>query len=180
MSRIGKKAIFVPEGIKVEVKENNLVIVNSSKGKLEYQFNSFLKIKKEGDFIYISRPNDEVFMKKIHGTTRALLFNMIKGLKDNFVKKLEIVGLGYDVKKEGSKLIFNLGFSHNVFLDIPNNLDIEILKNKEIVVKGIDKQFVGEFAAKIVQLRKPEPYKGKGIRYVGQYINRKSGKSAKK
>ncbi|MDV3167853.1 MAG: 50S ribosomal protein L6 [Candidatus Phytoplasma stylosanthis] len=180
MSRVGKKIIFIPEGIKVEVNEQNLINISYNEKKIQYQFNPLLNINIKDNYIQIARKNNQVFMKKIHGTTRALLFNMITGLKKSFIKKIEIVGLGYDVEKKDSKLIFNLGFSHTISLIIPSNLEIEIIKNKEIIVKGIDKQFVGEFAAKILKLRKPEPYKGKGIRLFNQYIHRKVGKSAKK
>ncbi|WBL31252.1 50S ribosomal protein L6 [Candidatus Phytoplasma sacchari] len=180
MSRIGKKVIIVPDGITVDIQDKNLIKVHSSKNTLQYQFNPLLNIVLKDNLINIYRPNDEFFMRKIHGTTRALLANMILGLKNMFTKKIEIVGIGFDVKKEESNLVFNLGFSHKVNLPIINNIQVEIIKNKEIIVKGFDKQLVGEFAAKILKLKKPEPYKGKGIRLVGQYIHRKSGKSNKK
>ncbi|RAM57771.1 50S ribosomal protein L6 [Candidatus Phytoplasma oryzae] len=180
MSRIGKKAIVIPEGITVEIEDKNLVNVKSSQNQLKYQFNTLLNINLKGNLITISRPNDDVFMKKIHGTTRALLANMIFGLNKLFIKKMEIVGIGFDVKQENSNLIFNLGFSHKIKIPIIDNIKVEIIKNKEIIVKGIDKQLVGEFVGKILKLKKPEPYKGKGIRLVGQYIHRKAGKSSKK
>ncbi|WP_323847893.1 MAG: 50S ribosomal protein L6 [Phytoplasma sp.] len=180
MSRVGKKAILIPEGIKVELKENNLIHIMSSTHHLKYQINQFLNIDIKDNLIQISRPNDQVFMKKIHGTTRSILFNMIKGLIELFVKKIEIVGLDYSVKKEGLNLIFNLGFSHIVNVPIYDNIEVEIIKNKEIILKGIDKQIVGEMSSKILKLRKPEPYKGKGIRLFGAYVHRKAGKSAKK
>ncbi|WAN63528.1 LSU ribosomal protein L6p (L9e) [Candidatus Phytoplasma rubi] len=180
MSRIGKKSISIPEGIKVEIGEQNLIHIESSSHKLKYQINPSLNIDIKDNLIKISRPNNEVFMKKIHGTTRALLFNMISGLTNLFVKKIEIVGLDYVVKKEGSNLIFNLGFSHVVFLPIPSDVEIEIIKNKQIIIRGIDKQFVGQVAAKILKLRKPEPYTGKGILLAGAYVHRKAGKSSKK
>ncbi|WP_273585188.1 50S ribosomal protein L6 [Columbia Basin potato purple top phytoplasma] len=180
MSRVGKKPIFIPEGIKVELKEQNLIYITSSKHHLKYQINPLLNIDIQDKLIKVSRPNDHFFTKKIHGTTRALLFNMISGLTNVFVKKIEIVGLDYSAKKEGSNLIFNLGFSHVVTLPIPSGIEIEVIKNKEIIVKGIDKQFVGEIAGKILKLRKPEPYKGKGMRLFGAYVHRKAGKSAKK
>ncbi|NWN45845.1 50S ribosomal protein L6 [Candidatus Phytoplasma pruni] len=180
MSRVGNKVITVPKGVEVDIQDNNFITVKSSKGQLEYQFNPSLKIDYKDNLISVKRPNDEIFMKKIHGTTRALLNNMITGLDQFFVKKMEIVGLGYNVQKKDSTLTFNLGFSHPIVMNIPAGLEVEIVKSTEITVKGVDKQFVGEFAAKIAKLSKPEPYKGKGIRYVGQYIHRKAGKSAKK
>ncbi|PQP79902.1 50S ribosomal protein L6 [Candidatus Phytoplasma phoenicium] len=180
MSRIGNKVITIPKGITVEIKKNNLVNVKSSTHQCSYQFYPLLNINLKDNVITISRINNEVFMKKIHGTTRALLANMIAGLNQVFTKKLELVGLGYDVKQEGQNLVFLLGFSHPIILPIPKNLQIEIIKNKEIIIKGMDKQFIGEFASKIAKLRKPDPYQGKGIRYEGQYIHRKAGKSAKK
>ncbi|WCA22306.1 50S ribosomal protein L6 [Candidatus Phytoplasma oryzae] len=180
MSRIGKRLIIVPEGITVDIQENNLIKVKSLENYLQYQFNPLLKISLKNNLISISRPNNDFFMKKIHGTTRALLANMILGLKNMFTKKIKIVGIGFDVKKEGSNLIFNLGFSHKIQLSIRDGIQVEIIKNKEIIIKGIDKQLVGEFAAKIIKLKKTEPYKGKGIHLVGQYIHRKSGKSNKK
>ncbi|QTX02792.1 50S ribosomal protein L6 [Candidatus Phytoplasma luffae] len=180
MSRVGNKIISIPKGIKVENQEGNLINITSKTEQIKYQLNPLLKINITENSIKIVRPNNEVFMKKIHGTTRALLFNMIQGLDKVFVKRITIVSLFYNVKKEGSNLIFNLGFSHVIKISIPSNLEIEIFKNKEIIVKGIDKQFVGEFAAKILKLRKPEPYKGTGIKLFDQYVYRKAGKSAKK
>ncbi|KAB8121972.1 MAG: 50S ribosomal protein L6 [Candidatus Phytoplasma cynodontis] len=180
MSRIGRKIIIIPEGIKVDIEDKNLIKVRSSDNILKYHFNPLLNISVKENLITISRPNNDFFMKKIHGTTRALLANMILGLKNMFIKKIEIVGIGFDVNKESSNLVFNLGFSHKVYLPIMKDIQVEIIKNKEIIVKGFDKQMVGEFSAKILKLKKPEPYKGKGIRLVGQYIHRKSGKSNKK
>jgi large subunit ribosomal protein L6 len=180
MSRVGKKVIIIPDDIKVEIRDKNLVNIQSLNNQLQYQFHPLLNISLKNNVIYITRPNNEVFIKKIHGTSRALLANMISGLKNMFIKKIEIVGLGFDVKKEENILIFNLGFSHKVKLPIIKDIDIEIIQNNEIIVKGINKQLVGEFAAKILKLKKPEPYKGKGIRLSGQYIPRKAGKSAKK
>ncbi|WP_341266611.1 50S ribosomal protein L6 [Candidatus Phytoplasma fraxini] len=180
MSRIGKKAILIPEGIKVELKENNLIHVMSSAHHLKYQINPLLQIDIKDNLIHISNSHDQVFMKKIHGTTRAILFNMIQGLIKLFVKKIEIVGLDYHVKKEGLNLIFNLGFSHAITVPIYDNVEVEIIKNKEIILKGIDKQIVGEMSGKILKLRKPEPYNGKGIHLFGAYVHRKAGKSTKK
>ncbi|MDV3198130.1 MAG: 50S ribosomal protein L6 [Vigna little leaf phytoplasma] len=180
MSRIGNKVIVVPEGITLEIKDKNLVNIKSSTDQFSYKFHPLLNIVLKDNIVTITRPNNEVFMKKIHGTSRSLLFNMILGLQKPFIEKLELVGLGYDVKQEGQNLVFNLGFSHQIVLPIPSNVQLEIIKNKTIIIKGSNKQFVGEFAGKIAKLKKPEPYQGKGICYVGRYIHRKAGKSAKK
>ncbi|GFZ75362.1 50S ribosomal protein L6 [Hydrangea phyllody phytoplasma] len=180
MSRVGNKAIEVPNAVKVDIKDRNFISVEGPKGKLEYQFNHKLTITNENKVITVKRPNDEIFMKKIHGTTRALLSNMVEGVSKGFQKTLKIVGLAYRAQIKDKQLILSLGFSHPVSVAIPDNLEVVVNQNTEIVIKGIDKQLVGEFAAKNVKLRKPEPYKGKGIRYVGQYVRQKAGKSAKK
>ncbi|MDV3157383.1 MAG: 50S ribosomal protein L6 [Candidatus Phytoplasma australasiaticum] len=181
MSRVGRKIIAIPEGVLVEIKPDNQVSVSSSQGKLEFQFNPNLVISKKDNIITITRPNNNNFTKKIHGTTRALLNNMIQGVKHFFSKELKITGLGYSCVVEGNKLIFKLGYSHDIIVDIYPNLIVQVNKqNNLITIKGVDKQLVGEFAAKLILLAKPEPYKGTGIYYVGGYIHRKAGKSAKK
>lgn len=179
MSRIGNKVIQVPAGVTVEISETNFVSVKGPKGQLEFQFNENLNIELEGTEIKVSRPNNEIFTRKIHGTTRALLSNMVVGVSEGFKKQLEIIGVGYRAQLQGNKLVLALGFSHPVELDIPEGLTVEVPKNTELTINGIDKQLVGEFAANIRRLRKPEPYKGKGIRYVGEYVPRKAGKTAK-
>ncbi|NLK12271.1 MAG: 50S ribosomal protein L6 [Candidatus Phytoplasma sp.] len=179
MSRIGNKVIQVPAGVTVEISETNFVSVKGPKGQLEFQFNENLNIELEGTELKVSRPNNEIFTRKIHGTTRALLSNMVIGVSEGFKKQLEIIGVGYRAQLQGNKLVLALGFSHPVELDIPAGLTVEVPKNTEITINGIDKQLVGEFAANIRRLRKPEPYKGKGIRYVGEYVPRKAGKTAK-
>lgn len=179
MSRIGNKVIQVPASVTVNISDNNFVTVKGPKGELEFQFNEVLDIKMEGTEIRISRPNNEIFTRKIHGTTRSLLANMVHGVSEGFSKKLEIHGVGYRANLEGEKLNLSLGFSHPVLLDIPTGVTVEVPKNTEITVSGYDKQAVGEFAAKIRSYRKPEPYLGKGIRYVDEYVPRKAGKTAK-
>lgn len=179
MSRIGNKVIVVPAGVTVSVEDKNFVTVKGPKGQLEYQFNETLGIKSEGNEVAVSRPNDLQFTRKIHGTTRALLSNMVTGVSDGFSKKLEIKGVGYRASLQGNKLVLQLGFSHNVEVNIPDGISVEVPKNTELVVSGIDKQLVGEFAANIRAYKKPEPYKGKGIRYVDEYVRRKAGKTAK-
>lgn len=179
MSRIGNKVIQVPASVTVTIADDNFVTVKGPKGELEFKFNEILDIKQEGTEIQISRPNDEQFTRKIHGTTRALLANMIHGVSEGFKKQLEIRGVGYRAALSGNKLSLSLGFSHPIDLEIPKGLSVEVPKNTEINVLGIDKQAVGEFAAVIRSFRKPEPYKGKGIRYVGEFVFRKAGKTAK-
>ncbi|MBP5835665.1 50S ribosomal protein L6 [Candidatus Phytoplasma meliae] len=180
MSRVGNKVIAIPDAVTMDIQDNNLISVKGPKGQLSYQFNRRLKITNENQVVTVARPNDDIFMKKIHGTTRALLANMVEGVSKGFQKTLKIIGLAYRAQIKDKQLILSLGFSHTVSVTIPDNLEVAVNQNTEIVIKGIDKQLVGEFAAKNVKLRKPEPYKGKGIRYVGQYVRQKAGKSAKK
>jgi len=179
MSRIGNKAIVVPAGVTVDIREGNLVTVKGPKGQLEKQLNPELNIQLDGNLLTISRPNNNMFTKKIHGTTRALLFNMVTGVSEGYSKKLEIRGVGYRAQLQGNTLVLQLGFSHNIEMPIPEGLSLDVPKNTEITVNGIDKQAVGQFAAEIRKHRKPEPYKGKGIRYVDEYVPRKAGKTAK-
>ncbi|VEU80105.1 50S ribosomal protein L6 [Haploplasma axanthum] len=179
MSRIGNKVIHVPAGVTVEISDNNFVSVKGPKGSLEFKFNEVLDIKLEGTEITVSRPNNEIFTRKIHGTTRALLSNMVEGVNTGFKKELELRGVGYRANLEGKKLNLSLGFSHPIILDIPEGVTVNVPKNTEVIVEGYDKQVVGEFAAKIRSYRKPEPYLGKGIRYVDEYVPRKAGKTAK-
>lgn len=179
MSRIGNKVIVVPAGVTVDIKEGNFLTVKGPKGQLEKQLNSDLSITLDGNLLTVKRPNNEMFMRKIHGTTRALLFNMVQGVSEGFSKKLEIKGVGYRAQLQGNTLVLQLGFSHNIEMPIPEGISLDVPKNTEITVNGIDKAVVGQFAAEIRKHRKPEPYKGKGIRYVDEYVARKAGKTAK-
>ena len=179
MSRIGNKVIQVPADVTVTVSPENYVVVEGPKGQLEYQYNQKLTIKMEGNEITISRPNDEIFSRKIHGTTRALIQNMITGVVQGFKKELEIKGVGYRAMLQGNIVSLSMGFSHPVELEIPEGVTVTIPKNTSVIIEGRDKQAVGEFAAKIRAVKKPEPYLGKGIRYVGEYVPRKAGKTAK-
>lgn len=179
MSRIGNKVIHVPAGVTVTINPQNHVVVKGPKGQLEFHFNEMLTIKQEGHDIKISRPNDEIFTRKIHGTTRALLANMVNGVSVGFKKQLEIRGVGYRAALQGNVVNLSMGYSHPVDLEIPKGLKVSIPKNTDIIIEGADKQLVGEFAAKIRSVRKPEPYLGKGIRYVDEYVARKAGKTAK-
>ncbi|HBG33615.1 MAG: 50S ribosomal protein L6 [Tenericutes bacterium GWC2_39_45] len=179
MSRIGNKVIQVPAGVTVTLSPENYAVVKGPKGQLEFQFNQSLDIKMEGADITISRPNNEIFTRKIHGTTRALLANMIIGVSTGFKKQLEIRGVGYRASLTGNVVNLSLGYSHPIELEIPAGLKVTIPKNTDVIVEGADKQLVGEFSAKIRSFRKPEPYLGKGIRYVDEYVPRKAGKTAK-
>ena len=180
MSRIGNKAILVPAGVTISVAEGNLVTVKGPKGELSFQFNSELEINVSATQCVVKRPNDSKEMKTIHGTTRALLNNMVIGVSNGFKKTLEINGVGYRAALQGTKLVVSAGYSHNVEMQIPAGLKVELPKNTTIVISGIDKQLVGQFAAEIREIRKPEPYKGKGIKYDYETIRRKEGKTAKK
>ncbi|MDR2822719.1 MAG: 50S ribosomal protein L6 [Acholeplasmatales bacterium] len=179
MSRVGNKIIIIPAGVTVSVEDDNNVVVKGPKGELSYKFTSILSINKDGNTIKISRPNDEIFSRKIHGTTRALLNNMVIGVSTGFKKALEIRGVGYRASVQGPKLVLNMGYSHPVELTIPPFSSVVVEKNVNLVVEGIDKQVVGEFAAQIRKVRKPEPYLGKGIRYVDEFVPRKAGKTSR-
>ncbi len=179
MSRIGNKVIQVPAGVTVTISPDNFVVVKGPKGQLEYQFNQRLSIQMDESEIRIARPNDEIFTRKIHGTTRALLANMVTGVSQGFKKQLEIRGVGYRASLQGNVVNLSMGYSHPVNLEIPAGVTVQIPKNTDIIIEGIDKQVVGEFAAKIRSTRKPEPYLGKGIRYVDEFVPRKAGKTAK-
>ncbi|MCI9183235.1 MAG: 50S ribosomal protein L6 [Acholeplasmatales bacterium] len=180
MSRIGNKAITLPAGVTVDVQARNFVNVKGPKGELSFQFNSELEIATEGSECVVKRPNDTKTMKMMHGTTRALLHNMVVGVSDGFKKVLEINGVGYRAALQGNKVVVSAGYSHPVELEIPKGLKVELPKNTQIIISGIDKQLVGQFAAEIREVRKPEPYKGKGIKYSDEHIRRKEGKTAKK
>ncbi len=180
MSRIGNKAISIPAGVTVTVADGNKVTVKGPKGELTASFNSDLEIKVEASQAEVKRPNDTKVMKALHGTTRALLHNMIVGVSEGFVKKIEIVGVGYRAALNGKTLTLSAGYSHPVELQIPEGLKVELPKNTSIVISGCDKQLVGQFAAWVRETRKPEPYKGKGFKYEGEHIRRKEGKTAKK
>jgi len=178
MSRIGNKTITIPAGVEITVAEGNEVTVKGPKGTLTRQFDARMEITMDNGIITVKRPNDEKAVKQLHGTTRALLNNMVIGVSEGFTKELEIVGIGYRAQVQGQKLTLNMGYSHPVYITAEEGLTIECPKDQQIVVKGIDKQRVGELAANIRAVRKPEPYKGKGISYKGEKIRRKEGKTA--
>lgn len=179
MSRIGKLPVELPEGVTVTVDAKNLVTVKGPLGTLTEQINEDMKIEVEGTQLTIGRPSDKKHHRAFHGLSRALINNMVIGVTKGYEKKLQIIGVGYRASKSGKKLDLQLGFSHPVQMEDPEGITVEVPSNTEIVVKGINKQQVGNYAAKIRAWRKPEPYKGKGVRYVGEYVRRKEGKSGK-
>ena len=178
MSRVGNKLIQVPEGIQVTISPEKFVTVKGPKGELSLQVLDVISVTLDGQTLSVTRPNNEIFSRKIHGTTRALLQNMVTGVSVGFKKQLEIKGVGYRAALQGNKVVLSMGYSHPVELEIPEGIQVDIPKNTEITVNGIDKQVVGQFAAQIRAVRKPEPYLGKGIRYVDEFVPRKAGKTA--
>ena len=179
MSRIGRMPIAIPAGVTVEVAENNKVTVKGPKGTLERVLPSEMEIKVEGTEVTVTRPNDLKKMKSLHGLTRTLINNMVVGVTEGYTKVLEVNGVGYKVSKAGKTLTLNLGYSHPVLMEDPEGVESEVADNK-ITVKGIDKVKVGQYAAEIRDKRRPEPYKGKGIKYADEVIRRKVGKTGKK
>ena len=175
MSRIGNRIITIPEGVTVTL-DNNVVTVKGPKGELSQEMLKGIEMKIDGTEITFTRNSDE--NKAMHGTMNALIANMIKGVKYGYSKELEIIGVGYRFNVQGKKLVINAGYSHPVEMEIPEGLTVESTSNTEITVKGVDKVLVGEFAANIRKVRKPEPYKGKGIRYKDEHVRRKEGKKA--
>ena len=180
MSRIGRLPITVPAGVEVKVDENNTVTVKGPKGTLTQEVNPAITLKQEGNILTLERPSDAKPHKAMHGLYRSLVHNLVVGVTDGFSKTLELVGTGYRAQAEGGKkLTINIGFSHPVILDAPENIQFETPNQTTIVVKGINKQQVGNLAADIRAIRKPEPYLGKGIKYVDEHIRRKEGKTGK-
>ena len=180
MSRIGRMPIAVPAGVTVDIAENNKVTVKGPKGTLERVLPSEMDIKMEGSEIVVSRPNDLKKMKSLHGLTRTLINNMVVGVTEGYEKKLEVNGVGYRAQKQGKKLVLALGYSHPVEMEDPEGLETVLDGQNIIIVKGIDKEKVGQYAAEIRAKRAPEPYKGKGIKYADEVIRRKVGKTGKK
>ena len=179
MSRIGFKPIDVPAGVEIKIEENNLVKVKGPKGELSEKIDVSMNIKMDGNVLTVERPTENKKHKSLHGLSRTLIANMIEGVVNGYEKKLEIVGVGYRAQKQGKKLVLNLGFSHPVEMEDPEGITVEVPNQTELVVKGISKQLVGNYAAKIRAWREPEPYKGKGIRYAGEHVRRKEGKTGK-
>ncbi len=179
MSRIGRMPVAIPANVTVTVADGNLVTVKGPLGTLTQQFNSRMSIKQEGAELIVTRPTDEKEDRSVHGLTRALLNNMVVGVSAGYSKTLEIVGVGYRVAKQGNKLVLNLGHSHAINVDEANGVTFEVPNPNTIIVKGIDKQAVGQTAAVIRSKRPPEPYHGKGVKYSDERIRRKAGKTGK-
>lgn len=178
MSRIGLRPIEIPEGVEVTV-DGHTVTVKGPKGELERKVHETMEVVLEDNTITVNRQNDLKESRALHGTTRSLIQNMIDGVRNGFEKELEIIGVGYRAQKQGNKLVIGAGYSHPVEIEPEEGIEIDVPKNTEIIVKGIDKELVGVTAAKIRAIRSPEPYKGKGIRYKGEHVRRKEGKTAK-
>ena len=180
MSRIGRMPIAVPAGVTVDIAENNLVTVKGPKGELQKSLPVEMDIKLDGAQVIVSRPNDLKKMKSLHGLTRTLINNMVVGVTEGYEKVLEVNGVGYRAAKQGKTLTLNLGYSHPVEMTDPEGLEAAVEGQNKITVKGIDKEKVGQYAAEIRDKRRPEPYKGKGIKYADEVIRRKVGKTGKK
>ena len=180
MSRIGKMPVAIPAGVEVTVADGNLVTVKGPKGTLTQQLQPSMTIKQEGAELLVSRPDDGKENRALHGLTRALLHNMVVGVSEGFKKELEVNGIGYRAAKEGKNLVMNLGYSHQVIVPEIDGITIDVPTQNKIVISGPDKQKVGQFAAEVREKRPPEPYKGKGIKYVDEVIRRKVGKTGAK
>ena len=178
MSRIGKKPITVPAGVTVNINGNE-VTVKGPKGELKDTFNASMSIVLENNEIVVTRPTDNKEHRALHGLTRTLIANMVEGVANGYSKTLEVNGVGYRAQKQGKDLVMNLGYSHQVIMSEVDGITVEVPNNNTIIISGADKQKVGQFAAEVREKRPPEPYKGKGIKYAGEYIRRKEGKAAK-
>jgi len=178
MSRIGRKPINIPAGVDVTI-DGSVVTVKGPKGTLTQKFNPVIDIKVEGAEINVTRPNDQKESRSLHGLTRTLISNMVTGVTEGYKKELDVMGVGYRVQKQGKDLVMNLGFSHQVVVSETEDITIEVPSPNKIIVVVIDKQKVGHFAAEVREKRPPEPYKGKGIRYTGEYVRLKEGKAGK-
>ncbi|MFL1676722.1 50S ribosomal protein L6 [Paenibacillus dendritiformis] len=179
MSRIGRKPITVPGGVTVTL-DNSMITIKGPKGSLSREIHKDMKVSVEENVIHVERPSDNKLHRSLHGTTRSIISNMVNGVTEGFSKTLELVGVGYRANKTGNKLVLNVGYSHPVEITPEEGIEFELPAQTKIIVKGIDKERVGEYAAKIRSVREPEPYKGKGIKYEGERILRKEGKAGKK
>ena len=180
MSRIGRLPVAIPAGVEVSVAAGNVVTVKGPKGTLERALPTEMEIKVEDGHVVVTRPNDLKKMKALHGLTRSLIHNMVIGVSEGYTKELEVNGVGYRAQKQGKKLVLSLGYSHPVEMEDPEGIETVLEGQNKITVKGIDKEKVGQFAAEIRDKRRPEPYKGKGIKYADEVIRRKVGKTGKK
>jgi len=180
MSRIGRAPITIPAGVEVKVKEGNVVTVKGPKGQLESPINPEMTVEVEGATVNVTRPSDTPRHRSLHGLSRSLINNMVVGVNEEFKKELEINGVGYRATKEGKKLVLNLGYSHPVVVEETDSISIDVPAPNKVIISGISKQEVGQFAADIRKKRPPEPYKGKGIRYLNEVVRRKEGKTGAK
>ena len=180
MSRIGRAPITIPAGVEVKVDENNHITVTGPKGTLERTLVPQMTIEQDAGVLTVKRPNDEAENRALHGLTRSLVANMVEGVTNGFSKSLEVQGVGYRAAKENGKLVLNVGYSHQVIVEEIDGITIDVPDANTIVINGIDKQKVGQFAADVRKCRPPEPYKGKGIRYKGEYVRHKEGKTGAK
>ena len=178
MSRIGKKPIAIPAGVDVKINGSE-VTVKGPKGELKNTFNAEIGIAMENNEVIVTRPSDDKEHRALHGLTRTLIANMVEGVSNGYKKELEVNGVGYRAQKQGKNLVMNLGYSHQVIMPEVDGITIEVPNNNSIIISGADKQKVGQFAAEVREKRPPEPYKGKGIKYVDEHIRRKEGKAAK-
>ena len=180
MSRIGKKPVVIPANVTVTVAEGNVVTVKGPKGELTNTFNQDMILNLEGNVLTVSRPTDEANHRALHGLTRTLIANMVQGVEKGYSKELEVNGVGYRAEKKGTQLVMRLGFSHEVFVDEIPGITVEVPAPNKVIIHGVDKQVVGQFAAEVRSKRPPEPYKGKGIKYTTEVIRRKVGKTGGK
>ena len=180
MSRIGKKPVIIPANVTVTIADGNVVTVKGPKGELKYGFHPDMILKQEGNTVIVDRPDEEHLHKSLHGLTRTLLSNMVEGVSNGYKKELDVNGVGFRAEKKGNQLVMRLGFSHEVFVDEIPGITIEVPSPNKIIIHGVDKQVVGQFAAEVRGKRPPEPYKGKGIKYVDEVIRRKVGKTGGK
>ena len=180
MSRIGKKPVVIPAGVTVDVAAGNVVTVKGPKGTLTNTFHADMILNLEGNVLTVSRPSDEANHRALHGLTRTLIANMVEGVEKGYSKELEVNGVGYRAEKKGNQLVMRLGYSHEVFMDEIPGITVEVPSPNKIIIRGIDKQVVGQFAAEVRGKRPPEPYKGKGIKYTTEVIRRKVGKTGGK
>ena len=178
MSRIGRKPINIPAGVTASV-DNGVITVKGPKGTVDFKFNTAMTVEIKGDVIEVTRPNDAKENRSLHGLTRTLIHNMVIGVTEGYSKTLEVNGVGYRVQKQGNKCVMNLGYSHQVIVEDTEDIKIEVPDPNKIIISGIDKQKVGQFAAEVREKRPPEPYKGKGIKYADEVIRRKEGKAGK-
>jgi large subunit ribosomal protein L6 len=184
MSRIGKQPVIVPKGVTVTVGEHNLLTVKGPKGELKQAIDRDMIVEVKDGSVEFKRPTDQIRHRALHGLYRSLVSNMVKGVTEGYVRKLELIGVGFKASSQGNLLDLALGYSHNIIFEIPKELKLATEQNKgenpKITLEGVDKQLIGQVAAKIRGLRKPEPYKGKGVRYVGEVVRKKAGKAAGK